>query len=202
MATGAVALIIGAVAMLYFMKRRAKKLARVRASDGFNNPQDTTELVDLAGMRRTRPNSAPGPVPNNDFAEELISGLHDLTTDIQNHVESTYSLEESQPNNWEGLLQAVARLPFLKHDAELLAYLCGFPSTRHITLRHLIATTILSAIDFGTFHDNILLPPALLAFWATLPSPHGDKQRIEGMFPCLSFLLSPSFLYSPLSPSP
>lgn len=179
-ATAAVSLIVGAVAMLYFMKRRAKKFARVRASDGFDNPQDTTELVDLAGATRTRSNSGPGPVPSNDFADELISELQDLSTKIQDHVKRTYSLEESQDNKLDGLVQAVARLPFPKNDAQLLAYLCAFPHTRYAALRHIIAATILSAIEFGTYHDTILLPPALLAFWATLPSPHGDKQRIEG----------------------
>ncbi|KAH6628405.1 hypothetical protein F5144DRAFT_654764 [Chaetomium tenue] len=181
-ATAAVALIIGAVAMLYFVKSRAKKLARVRASDGSNLPHDTTELVDLSGVARARSDSVPRSVSDSNSTAEVISGLQDLSTKIQDHVESTYSLEESQISDGDGLIQAIARLPFLKHDAQFLAYLCSFPGTRHAALRHLIAVTLLSAIDFGTFHDAILLPPVILAFWATLPSPRGDKQRIEALW--------------------
>jgi hypothetical protein len=68
----------------------------------------------------------------------------------------------------------------LKHDAQFLAHLCSVPATRHVAIRHLITATILSAVDFGTFHNRALLPPAVLTLWENLRALHGDKKYTEG----------------------
>jgi hypothetical protein len=135
--------------------------------------------MNIAGATSTRSKAAPVAVFDNDSADGPITSLANLGSMIQKHVESNYLLTEGQHDS-DNLVQAIAGLPFLKHDAQFLAHLCSMPATRHATLRHLIAVTILSAIDFCTFHDNLLLLPAVLAFWEILPSSHGDKKHTEG----------------------
>jgi hypothetical protein len=115
-----------------------------------------------------------------------MSSLRQLGRVIQDHVERNYVLDEGKFDR-DNLAQAIAALPFLKHDAQFLAHFCSAPATRHVAIRHLIAGTLFSAIDFNTFHRHVLLPPPVITFWEDLRSPHGNKKLTEG-----KFLLTPN----------
>lgn len=180
-AVAVVALILGALSALYLIRRRARNLARSRTLEDPQTTQDSSQLVDMASVGVVRPNPATNPPPSDGYSpDELLSSLQQLGSKIQDHVESNYVLDETQHD--QGILtQAIAGLPFLKHDAQFLAHLCSSPATRHTALRHLIAVILFSAIDFSTFHKHALLPPAVLAFWKSFPPYRGDKRRTEGM---------------------
>jgi hypothetical protein len=188
-AIAVVALLIGTFATLYLTKRRARNLARTHPFEDPLNLHEASQLADIASAGGARPNpTATPPLPDDDFARELLSSLQELGSKIQEHVESNYTLDEIQDQGT--LTKAIASLPFLKHDAQFLAHLCVLPSTRHTALRHLIAVTLFSAIDFSTFHKHALLPPAVLAFWESFPPFRGDERRTEG-----SPLLTPTDYY-------
>jgi hypothetical protein len=179
-AIAVVALIIGALATLYLIRRRARNLTRTQTFENPLNPQESSQIADIAGAGGARPNPTASPLPpDDDSAHELLSSLQQLGSKIQEHVESNYTLDKIRQDQGS-LAQAIASLPFLKHDAQFLAHLCFSPSTRHAALRHLIAVTLFSAIDFSTFRKHALLPPAVLAFWESFPPFRGDKRRTEG----------------------
>jgi hypothetical protein len=181
-AIAVVAFILGLLAMLIFLKTTARNLARGHADEGQNNPQESTQLMGIAGVAGSKIQASTEPPLEDEFGDDLISDLKQLGGMIQHHVESNYVLDERQHDHG-GLVQAIAGLPFLKHDAQFLAHLCAVPATRHAAIRHLIMATILSAVDFGTFHNHALLPPAVLTFWENLRPSHGDKKYTEGKGP-------------------
>lgn len=179
-AIAVVALLIGALATLYLIKRRARHLARTHPFKDPLNTQESSQLANIAGAGGARPNpTASPPPPDDDSAHELLSSLQQLGSKIQEHVESNYTLDKIQQGQGS-LAQAIASLPFLKHDTQFLVHLCSSPSTRHAALRHLIAVTLFSAIDFSTFRKHALLPPAVLALRESFPPFRGDKRRTEG----------------------
>lgn len=178
-AIAASALILGALAMLYYIKRRARNHVRSRPHEDQQSHQESSQLVNLAAAGNPGHETHHEPPFDDNSVDDLISSLIQLGSMIQGHVESNYGLHEGKYDR-DNLVQAIAGLPFLKHDAQFLAHLCSAPATRHVAIRHLIAGTVFSAIDFSTFHRHVLLPPPVIAFWENLRSPHGDKKLTEG----------------------
>ncbi|KAL2269638.1 hypothetical protein VTJ83DRAFT_1822 [Remersonia thermophila] len=177
-----VAILAGAIGMLLFTRKTSPEPSPVPADDQEDG-------------RGVHPLLSPA---------DLISRIEDLGSKISRHVQGTYRLPKptSKPTSEkerhedgnqfhetpdvfrasDSLLQAVAALPFLKHDAQLMAHILTAPSTRHVALRHLLAAALFSAIDYDTYTERTMLPPAMLDFWRVVPSVKGNRIRTEALW--------------------
>lgn len=148
----------GVLACVYAFIMRAESLSIV------HRQPENIPLGDLSGA-----NKAPGPRLSIESEGTLHAGLAKLDEQIQKHVRDNYLRGEEQVDR-NKLAVTIACLPFLKHDPEFLTELCAAPNTRQAALRHLIASTVISAIDFTMPNEHTLLPPSVFTFCKSVQS--------------------------------
>ncbi|KAL2257731.1 hypothetical protein VTK26DRAFT_9251 [Humicola hyalothermophila] len=165
----AVALFLAALAIFCALRLRAKSLALARRHE---------ERIPIGTI--SRPSVAHGPRPSIESENDLSAALGRLDVQIQKHVKDNY-LRDEQEVDRNKLAEAVAGLPVLKHDVEFLTRLCSAPDTRRAALRHVIAANIISAIDFTTLSEHVLLPQPLITFWETLPVPFEANMNFKNL---------------------
>ncbi|KAK3336400.1 hypothetical protein B0T19DRAFT_453767 [Cercophora scortea] len=159
-------LIVGALALFFIMRRRKKTESPASSIIRTSPPnQGGSPSGGLAGLAAFKANLKPR--TNQDpkgEEEDLLARLARLGTMIQQHVESNYHLDviQTSPASMaETLTQQLTNS--LYHDPSHLARLCLAPATRHVALRHVIATALFSAIDFRTMNNrSSLLPPVMV----------------------------------------
>jgi hypothetical protein len=109
----------------------------------------------------------------------VLSSMRDLNILIEGHVKNSYhlyKLDESQ----EDLGRRLHDCGFGKNSepsADTLSSLLIDPRTRSVAIRHIIASTLLSHIDWKAPKETSLLPPQIAALCETIPP-------IERQFGC------------------
>jgi hypothetical protein len=109
----------------------------------------------------------------------VLSSMRDLNILIEGHVKASYhlhKLDESQGDLTKRLHDCgFGKSP--EPSADTLASLLIDPRTRSAAIRHVIASTLLSHIDWKTPKETSLLPPQIAALCETIPP-------IERQFGC------------------
>jgi len=109
----------------------------------------------------------------------VLSSMRDLNILIEGHVKNSYHLHKLDESQGD-LARRLHDCGFGKSSepsANTLASLLIDPSTRSVAIRHIIASTLLSHIDWKTPKETSLLPPQIAAICETIPP-------IERQFGC------------------
>jgi hypothetical protein len=95
-AIAVVAFILGLLAMLVLLKTKARSRDRSLTDQDQEISRESSQLVGVAAAGSSRPKASTEPPFEDDFGDELISDLEQLSGMIQRHVESNYGLSERQ----------------------------------------------------------------------------------------------------------
>ncbi|KAK3694255.1 hypothetical protein B0T22DRAFT_65737 [Podospora appendiculata] len=174
-------LIVGALALFFIAKIRKPGNASSIVGTSLPNPADSPS--GLAGLALFKANLKHKTRQDPDYEDDdLLARLAWLGNMIQQHVESNYHLDAIQTSPAAMAEALTQQLPTsLKHDPSHLAQLCLTPATRHVALRHVIATALFSAIDFRMMGNrSSLLPPAMVEMQQAMSRADGNAPTPQG----------------------